>query len=67
MNRICIDAIECMPNSCSLIHDTAVHVWDERRPYVPTDSFYHHRDVVTGLAWSPMSSCFLFATSKVVI
>ena len=52
-------------NSCSLIHDTAVHVWDERRPYVPTDSFYHHRDVVTGLAWSPMSSCFLFATSKV--
>ena len=51
-------------HSCSLVSDVAVHVWDTRRPYVPTASFNHHKDVVTGITWGPDGNHVLMACSK---
>ena len=35
--------------SCALLLDFNIHVWDIRRPYIPSASFPDHKDVTTGM------------------
>eukprot|EP01134_Creolimax_fragrantissima_P000908 CFRG0908T1 len=37
--------------SCALVTDNSIHVWDLRRPYIPTASFMQNKDLVTGMEW----------------
>ncbi|XP_023322719.1 GATOR complex protein WDR24 [Eurytemora carolleeae] len=38
-------------SSSSLVVDSAIHVWDIKRPFVPFASFDNHKDVTTDIAW----------------
>ncbi|KNC83575.1 hypothetical protein SARC_04180 [Sphaeroforma arctica JP610] len=37
--------------SCALVTDNSIHVWDLRRPFIPTASFTRNSDLVTGMEW----------------
>jgi len=37
--------------STAMVVDSAIYVWDVKRPYVPFASFNNHRDVPTDIAW----------------
>jgi len=38
-------------SSSALVVESAIHVWDVKRPYVPFASFDKHKDVTTDIAW----------------
>lgn len=51
--------------SSALVLDTAINVWDVRRPYIPYASFAKHTDVATCIAWKG-DPYVLLSTNRVI-
>ncbi|CAI2348221.1 unnamed protein product [Caenorhabditis sp. 36 PRJEB53466] len=47
--------------TCASVNETAVHVWDIRRPYLPYVTYDEHGDSVTDACW-PISDFDVFLT-----
>lgn len=51
--------------SSALVLDSAINVWDVRRPYIPYASFAKHTDVATCIAWKG-DPFVLLSTNRVI-
>lgn len=51
--------------SSALVLDSAINVWDVRRPYIPYASFAKHTDVATCIAWKG-DPFILLSTNRVI-